>query len=235
MPDNDNMDIYAIVVAAGSGTRFGSTLPKQFCLLRGVPVVVRAIRGLRAALPGVKTVIVVSPSAMTLWDDIAGRWPDMADVAVAAGGDTRWRSVKNGLELVGDGPALVLIHDGARPIVDAATVGRVVSAALAGDGAVPVTQVTDSLRMVDADGGSCAVDRAAFRAVQTPQAFDADKLRRAYAEPYSPQFTDDASVMAAAGFTALRLVQGSTSNIKITHPLDLDIAGLYLDNPDRRQ
>ncbi len=235
MPDNDNMDIYAIVVAAGSGTRFGSTLPKQFCLLRGVPVVVRAIRGLRAALPGVKTVIVVSPSAMTLWDDIAGRWPDMADVAVAAGGDTRWRSVKNGLELVGDGPALVLIHDGARPIVDAATVGRVVSAALTGDGAVPVTQVTDSLRMVDADGGSRAVDRAAFRAVQTPQAFDADKLRRAYAEPYSPLFTDDASVMAAAGFTALRLVQGSTSNIKITHPLDLDIAGLYLDNPDRRQ
>lgn len=229
MNSNDNLSIAAIVVAAGSGSRFGSDIPKQFCDLGGVPVVARAVNALRSAIDRLEVVVVVSAAEMERWRGIAIDH-GLGDVAVAVGGANRWESVKNGLSLVGGHADVVLVHDGARPLVDAATVMRVVSGAVAGDGAIPAIAVTDSLRCLQADGSSEPVDRAAYRAVQTPQGFPAWKLRRAYSLPYSPLFTDDASVMAAAGFTDLRLVDGSVSNIKITHPLDLAVAGLYLSN-----
>lgn len=87
-----------------------------------------------------------------------------------------------------------------------------------------MVEVTDSLRRTD----GTPVARADFRAVQTPQAFRADLLRQAYCLPYSPVFTDDASVMSAAGFTDIAMVEGDSMNLKITRPADLDIAGIYL-------
>lgn len=226
---NCSLNITAIVVAAGSGSRFGSDVPKQFCDLDGVPVVVRAIDALRSSVDGLKVIVVVSAAEMERWRGIAED-SGLGGVIVAVGGTNRWESVRNGLSLVGDDTDIVLIHDGARPLVDAATVRRVVDAAIAGDGAIPAVAVTDSLRLMLADGTSEPVDRMAYRAVQTPQGFPAGKLRRAYSLPYSQSFTDDASVMAAAGFTDLRVVDGSVYNIKITHPLDLDVAGLYLSH-----
>lgn len=226
---NGNLNITAIVVAAGSGSRFGSDVPKQFCDLDGIPVVVRAVNTLRSAVGGLEVIVVVSRSEMERWRNIADAH-GLSDVAVAVGGANRWESVRNGLSLVGVGADVVLIHDGARPLVDALTVRRVVEAAADSDGAVPVVAVTDSLRRVCPDGSSEHVDRAVYRGVQTPQGFPAWKLRRAYSLPYSQSFTDDASVMAAAGFTDLRLVDGSVYNIKITHPLDLAVARLYLSH-----
>lgn len=222
-------NITAIVVAAGSGSRFGSDVPKQFCDLDGIPVVVRAVNAIRSAVVGVEVIVVVSSSEMERWRGIA-RSHGLEDVAVAVGGANRWESVRSGLSLVRADADVVLIHDGARPLVDASTVRRVVDASVTCDGAIPAVAVTDSLRRLSPDGSSEAVDRAAYRAVQTPQGFPAGKLRRAYSLPYSPLFTDDASVMAAAGFADLRLVDGSVSNIKITHPLDLAVAGLYLSH-----
>lgn len=227
---NCSLNITAIVVAAGSGSRFGSEVPKQFCDLDGVPVVVRAIDALRSSVGGLKVIVVVSAPEMERWRGIAEA-RGLGGVTVAVGGANRWESVRNGLSLVGDDAGIVLIHDGARPLVDAATVRRVVEAAAVSDGAVPVVAVTDSLRRVCPDGSSEHVDRSVYRGVQTPQGFPAWKLRRAYSLPYSPSFTDDASVMAAAGFTDLRLVDGSVYNIKITHPLDLAVARLYLSHP----
>ncbi len=224
---NRSLNISAIVVAAGSGSRFGSDVPKQFCDLDGIPVVVRAIDALRSAVDGLKVIVVVSAAEMDRWRRIAMSH-GLDGVAVAVGGENRWESVRNGLSLVEGDADIVLIHDGARPLVDAATVRRVVDAADEGDGAIPAVAVTDSLRRMLADGVSEPVNRAAYRAVQTPQGFPAGKLRRAYSLPYSPLFTDDASVMAAAGFTDLRIVDGSVYNIKITHPLDLAVAGVYL-------
>lgn len=224
---NRSLNISAIVVAAGSGSRFGSDVPKQFCDLDGTPVVVRAIDALRSAVGGLKVIVVVSAAEMDRWRCIAMAH-GLDGVAVAVGGENRWESVRNGLSLVEDDADIVLIHDGARPLVDAATVRRVVDAAADGDGAIPAVAVTDSLRRLLADGASEPVNRAAYRAVQTPQGFPAGKLRRAYSLPYSPLFTDDASVMADAGFTDLRIVEGAVYNIKITHPLDLAVAGVYL-------
>lgn len=214
------MRIINIIAAGGRGTRFGSDLPKQFCLLRGVPVVHHAARRLAEALPEALTVMVIDP-------DRAHMAPPGA--IIAAPGATRWQSVKNALRACAAEPAdVILVHDGARPLPSAAMIRRVVDACASHHGAIPVVPVTDSLRRVD---GS-PVNRAEFRAVQTPQGFRADMLRRAYELPERDGFTDDASVMSAAGFTDIALVDGDPCNLKITLPLDLKIAELYCDASD---
>ena len=96
------------------------------------------------------------------------------------------------------------------------------------DGVIPAVPVTDSLRHLDADGKSHSIDRAQMRAVQTPQAFWGDRLRKAYSLQYRDSFTDDASVMEAAGYDAIRLAEGSPRNIKITNPGDIAVAELFM-------
>lgn len=113
---------------------------------------------------------------------------------------------------------------------------RIMTAACNASGAIPTVAVSDSLRMLDDDGvNSHPVDRQRLRAVQTPQAFDGMKLKQAYTLPYEPGFTDDASVMAAAGYTDITLVEGDPHNIKITLPDDLAIASLYLRNEPTKE
>ena len=205
-----------IVVAGGRGTRFGADKPKQYCLLGSQTVLEHAVARIREAMPGSVVVVVTAPE-----------WRDMVPEGClhAPGGDTRWQSVRNALDAIKDFEAdVITVHDGARPLPSAAMISRVVDACREHQGAIPVVPVTDSLRHIDGH----PVNRSDFRAVQTPQAFRADLLREAYALPERPDFTDDASVMSAAGFTDIALVPGDPSNIKITHPLDLEIALLYL-------
>lgn len=205
-----------IIAAGGSGTRFGSQTPKQFLPLCGKPVLHHAIEHLEAALPGSLTVVVIDK-----------QWADMApqNVILATPGHTRWESVKNALDACATESAdIILVHDGARPLPPTDMIHRVVEACNVHQGAIPVVPVTDSLRRVD---GS-PVNRADFRAVQTPQAFRADLLRQAYQLPEQSDFTDDASVMTAAGFNDIALVDGDPHNLKITFPLDLKIAELYV-------
>lgn len=205
-----------IIAAGGVGSRFGSSTPKQFCLLDGEPVLHHAWRRFAEVLPGACVVTVIDPA----W---AGYAPPGS--ITARPGRTRWESVRNALEACRDVEAdVILVHDGARPLPSAAMIRRVADACGSHHGAIPVVAVTDSLRRAD---GS-PVNRADFRAVQTPQGFRADLLRRAYLLPERADFTDDASVMTAAGFGDIAMVDGDPRNIKITHPLDLKIAGLYL-------
>lgn len=220
-------DTYIIIVAAGSGSRFGSEIPKQFCLLAGKPVVMHAIERLRRAVPDARTIIVISKEEESRWNDLCIHH-GFKSPAVAYGGATRWESVKNGLAAI---PAdakpnsVVLIHDGARPLVDTPTVKRVCQATINTDGAIPAVAINDSLRKIGEDGVSSEpVDRSDFRAIQTPQGFKLWSLREAYALPYQPLFTDDASVMAEAGFENVFLVEGSPDNIKITNPRDIAVA-----------
>lgn len=207
-----------IIAAGGCGTRFGSALPKQFCLLDGKPVLHHAFDRFAECLPGAVVVTVIDPDR---------REYVPAGSLTATPGHTRWESVRNALEACKDVDAdVILVHDGARPLPDAAMIMRVVEACRDHQGAIPVVAVTDSLRRAD---GS-PVNRADFRSVQTPQGFRADLLRRAYLLPRREDFTDDASVMSAAGFTDIAMVDGSPRNIKITHPLDLKIAEIYLSD-----
>ncbi len=231
------MKTYAIIVAGGTGSRFGSSVPKQFLDLCGSPVLCHTLRAFRAVIPAENIVTVISRTMEEFWLDIcaaAGIEPGR----IAYGGDTRWQSVKNGLESLGDipGDATVLVHDGARPLVTPDFIAEISGAlcAAGADGVIPAIPLTDSIRQLADDGThSVAVDRARFRAVQTPQAFPAARLKQAFALPYRPEFTDEASMMAAAGFTDIRLVAGSERNLKITRPVDLAVARYFLSPDDK--
>ena len=183
-----------------------------------------AINALRHALPEASCAIVLAADRVDFWRELC-REHRFDSPAVIVGGDTRWQSVKNALDAAPADAEVVAIHDGARPLPSAAVIQAVTDALTEPTvhGAVPAVAVTDSLRMVT-DEGSKPVDRSLLRAVQTPQVFRAELLRRAYQLPYQPTFTDDASVMEAAGFSAIILTSGSPDNLKITNPRDIAIA-----------
>lgn len=217
--------IYNIIVAAGSGSRFGASLPKQYCLLNSRPVLMHTIDNMRLAMPNSHIILVINADFVDYWAELCEKY-SFQSPQIVMGGNTRWQSVKNAIDIVPNDARYITIHDGARPIIDVAMVGRLIDALEKSPGAIPAVAVTDSLRQVNGDI-STPVDRSVFRAVQTPQAFHADKLIKAYSLPYSSSFTDDASVMAALGYD-VSLVDGDVYNIKITHPLDIEVASLYL-------
>lgn len=225
------MRIHNIIVAAGSGSRFGGPLPKQFMTLGELPVAIMAVNALRSALPDATDTIVLSESEVSQWHMMCTIYK-YDSPAIAYGGPTRFDSVKNGLATVGDDVDIVLIHDGARPMPSTQMIRRLVWRLVDSDchGVLPVLPVTDSIRQVRSDGSSVAVDRSTLRAVQTPQAFRCKLLKEAYATAnFAENFTDDASVMEAAGYTDLALVEGNAENIKITNPADLAIAETLLE------
>lgn len=222
--------VHIIVVAAGSGSRFGSALPKQFCLLAGKPVLMHAIERLRAALPEAGMTVVLSPAMRPLWSELCERY-GFASPAVADGGATRSDSVRNAVLALPAVPDVIMVHDGARPLVSRDCILAAADAVVAGvDGAIPAVAVTDSLRrMLPDGGGSEAVDRADYRAVQTPQAFCGPALADAY-RSCAGSFSDDASIMQHCGHTRIVLTEGNPDNIKITNPTDLAIAELILSH-----
>ncbi len=220
-----------IIVAGGTGSRFGGDMPKQFLPLGGRPVLMHTIDAFRSALPDSDIVVVLSPAMRGVWEELC-REHGFESPRITDGGATRWESVKNAVNSLNETPAgrTVLIHDGARPLIPAEVIRKTVAYARNTDGAIPVVEVTDSLRRLEPDGvRSEAVDRSEYRSVQTPQTFSLWRLREAYSLPYQEDFTDDASVMAAAGFANMVLVEGSRENIKITTPLDMKIAELILE------
>lgn len=198
----DTAPVWTVVVAGGSGARFGG--PKQYVELAGRRSLDWSLAAARSVSDGV---VVVVPAA----DD--GTTVDDADIVVV-GGDTRSASVRNGLAAVPEEAGVVVVHDAARPAASPALFRAVVDAVRAGaDAVVPGVAVTDSLR--SRTGG--AVDREELVAVQTPQAFDASVLRAAHAA--GTDASDDASVVEAHGAT-VEVVLGETTNIKLTHPGD---------------
>ena len=231
------MKTIAIIVAGGSGTRFGAGMPKQFLDLCGIPILMRTIKTFINALSenrnGTFEVIVTLPaSQMDLWRDLCGRHGFIMPHRVVPGGQTRWHSVKNALDSIGDPDDVdvIAVHDGVRPMATVELIRRTLDTARRCGSAIPVVMLNDSVRQVDASGSSHALDRSSLRAVQTPQAFDARALISAYRQPYDPTFTDDASVLERTGHQ-VTLVEGDPMNLKITRPVDLALAQ-YLLNQD---
>lgn len=225
------MKTVAIIVAGGSGTRFGAQLPKQFLELDGEPILMRTIEAFEEALEGAAHDIVVTLPAdqMNLWQELCGRYAFVVAHRVVAGGETRWHSVKNALDNIADGTDVdvIAVHDGVRPLATPDLISRVLDAACRDGAAIPVVPLNDSVRQVAGDT-SHALDRSSLRAVQTPQAFDARLLLDAYSQPYRPTFTDDASVVECAGH-GITLVEGDARNLKITRPMDLALAEYLLN------
>lgn len=220
-----------IIVAGGSGTRCGGTLPKQFALLGGMPVLARTINVCAEALPGAEIVVVLPERYTAFWTDFAARF-DVAKHHTATGGAERFDSVRRGIEALRSDPELIAVQDGVRPLASVGMIRRVAADAAHYGAAIPVIAAVDSLREVEADAegritASHIVDRRRFRSVQTPQIFRAELLRKAYDRPYRADFTDDASVVEAAG-GSIHLSEGERSNLKITTPEDFILAEALL-------
>ena len=204
--------VWTVIVAAGSGTRFGGA--KQYLELAGSRVVDRSVAVAAQVSDGV---VVVVPSL-----DVEAESARLDAAAVVAGGPSRAASVRNGLGAVPDDADIICVHDAARPLAGADVYDRVIDEVRSGAaGAVPVVPVTDTIRRVD--GG--VVDRSTLQAVQTPQAFRAELLRAAHAS--ADDATDDAGLVEAAGYSVVA-VEGHSRNVKITHPDDLAAAEAWL-------
>ena len=215
-----------IIVAGGSGRRMQSALPKQFMMLGGLPVVAHTINTFSEALPGAEIVVVLPEEHIPLWRNLAARF-DIAVHRCIAGGKERFHSVKNGLNALSEEVEYVAVHDGVRALATKKMILRVQLAAEERGAAIPVTEVVDSYRRVDGSE-SYIVPRSELRIVQTPQTFSAALLRRAYEQPFSDKFTDDASVVEALG-AKITLVEGERRNIKLTTPEDMLIAERLLE------
>ncbi len=204
--------VWAVVVAGGSGRRFGEM--KQFALLADRPVVEWAVAACRPFSCGV--VLVVPRGA-------AERVGHGADIVVE-GGASRTESVRCGLAAVPEEAEVIIVHDAARPLASDALFRAVISAVATGgaDAAVPGVPLSDTIKVVDgAQTVTATLDRSALVAVQTPQAFSAELLRRAHAG--GAEATDDAALLEALGAT-VRVVPGDPRNLKITTPADLGTA-----------
>lgn len=214
----------AVVVAGGSGRRMAQDergLRKQYLELAGEPILLWAVRAF-VEHPRIAVTVVVLPA-----DDLADppRWLLDRPVVLVAGGNERGDSVRNGLAAVPDGIDLVLIHDGARPLVSRSVVDRVLGAAAAG-GVVPAVRATDTLKEVDENGQVVnTLERARIWHVQTPQRFPLSLIRQVHQSARREGWTgtDDASLCERYG-VPVQVVEGSHENLKITRPVDLVVA-----------
>jgi len=216
---------YALIVAGGKGTRIKSKIPKQFLPLAGKPVLMHTLEAFYRYSENIKVVLVLPEDDMQIWADLCRQHRFNQHITICAGGETRFQSVKSGLAAI-QGPGLVAIHDGVRPLVSEDIIGASYRLAAVHQSAVAAVRLKESIRMTDQDNTK-AVDRSRFRLIQTPQTFAIDLLKKAYGQKEDSTFTDDASLVEKLGHT-ISLFEGSYENIKITTAEDLVVAEALL-------
>ena len=218
-----------LVVAAGSGSRIGGDIPKQYLPLKGRPIIIHTLEKFRQFDPRINIIVVIAREHQDLWEEIALPYEIAGDLQLALGGATRFDSVKNGLDLL-HGESLVGIHDAVRPLVAQDTLTRCYDAAERTGSGIPVLDMEDSVRILEGQGGSLPMDRSRLKRVQTPQVFRSEQIKEAYRQAFNPGFTDDASVYETC-FSKLSLVEGNRENMKITTPVDLKLAEMLMELP----
>lgn len=225
------MKRYVLIVAGGKGLRMGGDLPKQFIPFNGKPVLMHTLEVFHAWDKSAVLVLVLPEEHQAYWRMLCEEIGCSVPHQVANGGETRFHSVRNGLEFLLEetdlavetaSDTLIAVHDGVRPFVPEEVITACFEKAGQDGTAIPVLPMVDSIRELDGEG-SYPVDRSRYVSVQTPQVFRADILGKAYEQPFSPLFTDDASVVEAMG-VPIRTVAGNRGNIKITTPFDLLVA-----------
>ena len=205
--------------------RMGSELPKQFLCIGGKPILMHTLEAFRRFDEAMQLILVLPRDHQPLWHTLCEKHAFSLPYLLADGGETRFHSVKNGLALI-TGEGVVAIHDGVRPFVSSEVLHRCFTTAATHHAVLPVIPIVDTVRELTVEG-SRTVDRNAYKLIQTPQVFDVTLLKTAYEQPFTPFFTDDASVVEALGRT-ITLVEGNRENIKITTPFDLKIAEALL-------
>lgn len=222
----------AVIPAAGLGVRMGGSRPKQYREIRGRPIVAWAAEAFQRC-EGVGAIVLVVPPSDEAYcrREIVERFGLSKVRCVVPGGRRRQDSVRMGLEALRDGCDLVLIHDGARPVIDVALVERIISETRAHGAVVPGLPVRETIKEVDASGKVLrTLDRGRLWSIQTPQGFVYQVILRAHKKAFEegwPDLTDDAALAERAGIH-VKVVEGIEKNIKITRPGDLGLAGFYL-------
>lgn len=212
------MKKYAVIVAAGSGTRMNNPLPKQFLLLQNKPLIYYSILRFLEAFEDLQIILVLPHEHISIGQEVIDGYFDHKRIQITEGGRTRFHSVQNGLKLIEE-EAIIFVHDGARALLSAGLIQRCYDAAVEYGTAVPVVRSRDSLRVIIGEENS-PVERESIRLVQTPQTFHSTILLAAYKIDYKDRFTDDATVVETHGLK-VRLVEGEENNFKITYPSDL--------------
>lgn len=216
---------YVIIVAGGTGSRMRSDVPKQFLKISGTPVIVLSMQKFYEFDPHIQIVIAVHKDFEKQLNSIIHKYFPLKKVLVTIGGETRFHSVKNALNLVPTTASVVGVHDAARPFVSAEVIKNCYATAAKKGNAIPAVTLFESIRQVDVKKNK-AVDRTNYKIIQTPQCFKVSLLKKAFTKKYSPKFTDDATVLESIG-EKINLVEGNFENIKITNPNDLLIAKAY--------
>lgn len=213
-----------IIVAGGLGSRMKSDTPKQFLEIAGKPILMHTIEAFHKYSDNIKIILVLPQDRWDDWENLKDQYNFLIHHSLVVGGSTRTDSVRNGLALV-DNSETVAIHDGVRPLITPDVISHAFQTATKHSTAIVCVALKDSLRKLDTEERSEAVDRKEFRIVQTPQVFRAELIKKAYQKimASNQKFTDDASVAEFCGYS-IYLVEGEHSNIKITTPEDLIIA-----------
>ena len=250
---------YIIILAGGKGLRMGTDIPKQFLPIGGLPVLMHTVKRFREYSKELNIILVLPKQQQEYWQALCDEYQFMEDYTIADGGETRFHSIKNGLKLIpDDAQGLVGVHDGVRPFPSVEVIRNCYETARKTGSAIPVIPVVETIRHLGTkvqsyvtsfldfchDSAkrtstmalaapkvqSSTVPRDEYRLVQTPQVFDIQLHKKAYAQDYRDSFTDDASVVESMG-CAVTLVEGNRENIKITTPFDCVVAEAILSSP----
>jgi 2-C-methyl-D-erythritol 4-phosphate cytidylyltransferase len=222
------MKKYAIIVAGGSGSRMGSPLPKQFLLIHDQPVLWYTLQAFLRSYEDMMVILVLPSDYLAMGKIIAGTTEAPHRIEIIAGGPTRFHSVQKGLSCVQE-QSIIFVHDGVRCLITSTLIHRCFEDALQFGSAVPCVDCKDSVRIL-LETGHKAVKRTLVKLMQTPQTFQSELLKTAYATDYREEFTDETSVVEAL-HCPIHLVDGEQNNIKITTPLDLYLAEKLLTSP----
>ncbi|WP_316807946.1 2-C-methyl-D-erythritol 4-phosphate cytidylyltransferase [Pedobacter agri] len=219
------MKYYAIIVAGGSGNRMQTETPKQFLLLNNLPVLMHTIKAFAQSDAQPKILLVINTEQQGYWRRLCEEFNFRIPHEIIDGGSERFHSVKNAIDFIKE-DSVVAIHDAVRPLVSKQLIDNCFNQAQLKGNVIAAVQSSDSVRML-VDNKSAALKRDEIYLVQTPQTFDVSILRAAYTQDFTTFFTDDASVVEAIGYE-INIVEGERNNIKITYPIDLELAELLL-------
>ncbi|WP_192348259.1 2-C-methyl-D-erythritol 4-phosphate cytidylyltransferase [Algoriphagus sp. Y33] len=216
-------DKAAILVAGGKGTRMGGPVAKQYLPVAGQPVLMRTLSVFYRVDPSTDLILVLPENDFLYWKELCKEYKFTIPHRLVSGGNSRFQSVRNGLNSLNPETKLVAIHDGVRPFVAASVISESFEVAAKAGSAVAVIALKDSIRKLTDDGKSFYEERQYFRMVQTPQTFLVEKIKKAFAVTELQQFTDDATVYENQGWQ-VALISGNPENIKLTSPEDMDYA-----------
>lgn len=216
------MQKFAVIVAGGSGVRMGMSIPKQFLMLHGKPVLMRSIEAFISYDQQIQIILVLPEQEKSRWQQLCQKFHFIIPHQQVNGGEDRTASVRNGLSAIEAQEGLVAIHDGVRPLVSPEIISKAYQVAEEKGNAITSVPLKDSIRWSKGVNNK-AVDRSEYRLIQTPQTFKLSLIKEAYHMIEDKSMTDDASVLEASG-GKINLIEGEYRNIKITTKEDLRIA-----------